>query len=704
VALSAFHGDVLLAKEAKAAGGAEGGTGGGPAGIPPSEDMGEKQVLDWEAEREQRRANARNQGHEGELDVSLKIREKPPMPLEHTGNRVPWRPSYPLPQRGAVYIRNFLTEVDRSRREGRGPDSESHATGAGILPKRSNRRQGSWSDLHKQQRQGFLCHLGREWVPTYRNLPNKETGKPSFTEDERSYRLKAMQNLVADLGAYYARLPNQPDFNETWEFHQRLVLPPSQRGRSEATREFTVIYPNPDLEVEGPDCGGNPANEVLGAWQSHMAWEYGTDYVAGFLAGKRRYVEGPLPALVGLWPIAHLRHHESDESGGEEDGSRRTTGAASTQGVTAPSGPVMAPPSIAPPVVATAVPTIPTGTTAAPPTIPTPTVAPTPVATAPSTVPTTQPAAGGVSTTTTTGAQLPRERPSTTEERHPKRAATEAAATLQALQLAGGGGPRGPAATQADQQWAQARAEVQRLWAMGQQLQGEAQTKTTYTGFREVAKMAQDALKVADAASRRARQEGMASVGALPLTGLQLPGAPEMIEPSERLEADCQDQVQALAQEILKREAPAMAAGAALAGQGAQRPKGETGARASPEATRPGTMPPPPTPTRTTGPPATTTGPQVLGGPPGPTLPTTAMRPENRRPRGIRPPTGPSVVTRSSSKVEFNAGMSRNDVIRALLEFLPNQFKEPPEVAAEFGEGCAAPPEGAERTIAERFA
>jgi hypothetical protein len=85
-------------------------------------------------------------------------------------------------------------------------------------------------------------------------------------------------------------------------------------------------------------------------------------------------------------------------------------------------------------------------------------------------------------------------------------------------------------------------------------------------------------------------------------------------------------------------------------------------------------------------------------------LPTTAMRPEDRRPRGIRPPTGPSVVTRSSSKVEFNAGMSREDVIRALLGFLPNQFKEPPEVAAEFGEGYAAPPEGAERTIAERFA
>jgi hypothetical protein len=42
----------------------------------------------------------------------------------------------------------------------------------------------------------------------------------------------------------------------------------------------------------------------------------------------------------------------------------------------------------------------------------------------------------------------------------------------------------------------------------------ESQTKTTYTGFREVAKMAHDALEAADAASRWARQERMASVGA----------------------------------------------------------------------------------------------------------------------------------------------------------------------------------------------
>jgi hypothetical protein len=375
----------------------------------------------------------------------------------------------------------------------------------------------------------------------------------------------------------------------------------------------------------------------------------------------------------------------------------------------------MAPPSIAPPVIATAVPAIPEGTTAVPSIIPTPTVVPTPVATAPSTVPTTQPATGEVSTTTTTGAQLPRERPPTIEERHPKRAATEAAATLQTLKLAAGGGPRGPAAraaaegSQADQQWEQARAEVQRLWALGQQLQEEARTKTTYTGFREVAKMAKDALEAANTASRRARQERMAFVGALPFMGLQLLGAPEVIEPSEQLEADCQDQMQALAQEILRRGAAAMAAGAASAGQGAQRPEGETGARASRGATQPGTMPPPSTPTRTTrapaattGPPATATGPQVLGEPPGSTLHATAVRPEVRRPQGVEPPTGPAVATRPG-RMEFNLLMSREEVLRGLLQLLPDQFKQPPEVAAEFGEGNVAPEEDAKRVIAGRF-
>jgi hypothetical protein len=66
----------------------------------------------------------------------------------------------------------------------------------------------------------------------------------------------------------------------------------------------------------------------------------------------------------------------------------------------------------------------------------------------------------------------------------------------------------------------------------------------------------------------------MASVGALPMTELQLPGAPEAIEPSEQLEADCQDQVETLAQEILNRGAAARAAVVVSAVQGAQRPEG----------------------------------------------------------------------------------------------------------------------------------
>jgi hypothetical protein len=62
-------------------------------------------------------------------------------------------------------------------------------------------------------------------------------------------------NLVADLGTHYARLPNQPDLWKTWAFHERPVLPPS-----EVIREFTVIYPDPNMELEGPGRGGEPGN------------------------------------------------------------------------------------------------------------------------------------------------------------------------------------------------------------------------------------------------------------------------------------------------------------------------------------------------------------------------------------------------------------------------------------------------------------
>jgi hypothetical protein len=61
-------------------------------------------------------------------------------------------------------------------------------------------------------------------VATYRNLPDEESGEPRFADDERAYWLKAMQHLVADLGAHYARLPNQPDLRETWAFHKRTTF------------------------------------------------------------------------------------------------------------------------------------------------------------------------------------------------------------------------------------------------------------------------------------------------------------------------------------------------------------------------------------------------------------------------------------------------------------------------------------------------
>jgi hypothetical protein len=581
-ALSAFHADVLPAEEAEAAGGAKGGTGGGPADIPPSEEMGGEQVPDWEAKKQQRHTTARERHHEGELDGAFVIREKPPTPLRHEGDRVPWRPTHPLPPKGLQYVRNFLTAVTKSRRDGQPSDHEDHAQGAGFLPKRTNRRHGSWSDLHKGQRHGFLCHLGREWVDTFANRPDAVIGRQQFSAGERAYRLDAMQYMVANMEAHYARLPNQPNLRDIWAFHQRLVLQPSQRGRSEITREFTVVYPNPDLEVNAPGTGGAPGNEDLGPWQSHMAWEYGTDWVAGFLAHQRRYVTGPPPANVGLWPLAPLTHHESEESKeeGDNEGQSAVEGTQEgegPQGVTAPSGPVMAPPSIAPPVIAPTAPTTSRTSVLAPPVILTTTVAPTPVATP--TVPVTLAPERPVSTT---DAQLPRERPPTTEERHLKRVATEAAATLQGPQLTAGGGPAGPVAgtvlsggAQADQRWEEAKAEVQRLWALGQQLQTEAQTKPTYTSFKETAKIAQDTFEAAEAASRQAREERMASVGALPMTGLQLPGAPAILEPSEQLETDCQDQVHALAVEIVNRGAAAR-----TTVQGVQRPEGETGVSA----------------------------------------------------------------------------------------------------------------------------
>jgi hypothetical protein len=80
-----------------------------------------------------------------------------------------------------------------SRREWWSPNRVSHATGAGILPRRSNRRQGSRSNLHKQQCQGFLCHLGREWVTT--QPPRQRNRGTEVHGGREDLRLKAMQHL-----------------------------------------------------------------------------------------------------------------------------------------------------------------------------------------------------------------------------------------------------------------------------------------------------------------------------------------------------------------------------------------------------------------------------------------------------------------------------------------------------------------------------
>jgi hypothetical protein len=265
-------------------------------------------------------------------------------------------------------------------------------------------------------------------------------------------------------------------------------------------------------------------------------------------------VTGPPPAVVNLWPTAHLTQPESEELGEEEgqdeEGQRdQGRGEEGEEVIEAPSGPVMAPPRVVPPAISPTVPTTLTVCASASTVIPTPTVAPTPVATAQPTVPVTQPAPGPVSTTTTIGAQMPRERTPATDERHPKRVATEAAASQRAAKLAARGGPpppSGPAAgtvssgeAHADQRWKEAKAEVQRRWNSSQDLQTAARAASGYTAFKESAEMVQDALQAAKEASRQAREARSAAVGALPLTGLQVPGAPSVVEPSEQFESDC---------------------------------------------------------------------------------------------------------------------------------------------------------------------
>jgi hypothetical protein len=463
--------------------------------------------------------------------------------------------------------------------------------------------------------------------------------------------------------------------------------------------------------------GRNPANEDLGVWQSHMAWEYGTDWVAGFLAGRRRYVEGPQPAPVGLWPIAHLRHHESDESGREEDGGRRTTGAARTQGVTAPSGPVIAPPSIAPPVVATAVPTIPAGTTAETPTIPTTTVAPTPVAKASSTVPATQPAAGGVSTTTTTGAQLPRERPPTTKERHPKRAATEAAATLLRTAARGWGGTKRPSRNRGGRRVA-GRPAVGASPGRGQMAVGDGPATPRGSSNKNHLHGLQGGCQNGTGrpgSSRRSVTAGQA--GAYGVRGRSSSDGAA----TSRGSGD--DRALRAAEGRLSGPGAGLGTGDPQKGSSRNgRRIGIGGTRGSEVGTGGGRQGKSrsdagrhyapasdahPYKWATIGPNGATSdhnGTSGLGGAAG------AHFANNGNEAGGSTAPGDKAAHKPvrDCEVQLEGGVQRWDEPQrrhhSTPGVLPNQFKEPLEVSAEFSEGYATPPVGAERTIAERFA
>jgi hypothetical protein len=141
--------------------------------------------------------------------------------------------------------------------------------------------------------------------------------------------------------------------------------------------------------------------------------------------------------------------------------------------------------------------------------------------------------------------------PPPTHERQAKRIVTDTAVSLRGPQLtAGGGTSAGPAAgagapeeAQADQRWEAAKTEVQRLWTLAQEPQTEARTKASFMAFRDQANLAQDALQQAEDVSPQAREDRVAAVGALPMVGLQVPGARSVVVPSEQLESDCRDQV-----------------------------------------------------------------------------------------------------------------------------------------------------------------
>jgi uncharacterized protein YdaU (DUF1376 family) len=120
-----------------------------------------------------------------------------------------------------------------------------------------------------------------------------------------------------------------------------------------------------------------------------------------------------------------------------------------------------------------------------------------------------------------------------------KRVATGAATLLQGPQLVAGGGPTpGPVAraatpdeVQTNLCWEQAKADVQRLWTLSQELQTSARAERDVAAFKQLAELAQESLEEAEDKSSQARQKRMAAVGALPMVELQAPEASELLMP-----------------------------------------------------------------------------------------------------------------------------------------------------------------------------
>jgi hypothetical protein len=188
-ALSAFHADVLPAAAEEGTESVAEAGGARPGAIPSVEAAGGAEIAEmplWTIAILRRERFPRKRRHEGELDYAFSINEKLHLPLAHEGEGVPWRPPSPLPQKGLMYVKTFLPAVAQSRHNNLPPHHENHTTGGHIMPKRSGRRHGSWSDLKKLQLYGCLCHLGREWMHTFANPVQGGNGKRRFWGRKRT--------------------------------------------------------------------------------------------------------------------------------------------------------------------------------------------------------------------------------------------------------------------------------------------------------------------------------------------------------------------------------------------------------------------------------------------------------------------------------------------------------------------------------------